>query len=250
MFRAADSAFRALVLGSACALSVVACGPAAQEPEDVAPITTELALRDGMRALWVDHATWTHQYLISAISNLPDADEAAARLLQNQTDIGNAIKPFYGEDAGNALTGLLNDHITIATEIVAAAKAGNTTALDDARARWTTNADEISAFLASANPNWPLADVQSMMRGHLDQTLAEATALLTGDANAEIQAYDEIVDHLMHMADVLSDGLIAQFPDLISPDPASERDQARGCLCRPIAPEPIRYRECDQAVLR
>lgn len=182
-------------------------------------------LRDGMRALWVDHVTWTHLYLVSAISNLPDVDETAMRLMQNQTDIGNAIKPFYGEDAGNALTALLNDHITIATEIVAAAKAGDTTSLDDAKTRWSANADEISAFLADANPNWPLADLQEMMHGHLEQTLTEATARLTGDANAEIEAYDEIVDHILHMADALSDGLIAQFPTLISSNPASERDQ-------------------------
>ena len=121
-----------------------------------------------MRKLWEDHITWTRLYIVSAVGGLADKDATAQRLLQNQTDIGNAIKPFYGDAAGAKLTALLRDHILVAAELIDAAKAGNKPKQDDATKRWFANADEIAAFLSGANAkNWPLADAKKMMHDHL-----------------------------------------------------------------------------------
>lgn len=185
-------------------------------PITIQPITSELELRDSMRTLWVDHVVWTRVYLVSALDGLPGTDAAAARLLQNQDDIGRAIAPFYGAAAGDALAALLREHITIAVEIVTAARASDPPTLEDAMRRWSVNADAIATFLAGANPNWSEADLKAMMRTHLDQTLVEATARLDGDFAADIEAYDAIVDHILHMADTLSAGIATQFPDKVS----------------------------------
>src|SRR5215471_18734788 len=96
-------------------------------------------LRSDMRKLWEDHITWTRLYIVEAVADLPGKDETAKRLLQNQVDIGNAIKPFYGEAAGTKLTALLKDHILIAVEIVDAAKKGDAAKKDDAVRRWSSN---------------------------------------------------------------------------------------------------------------
>jgi hypothetical protein len=85
-------------------------------------------LKDNMRKLWEDHVTWTRNVIFCLVDDLPGADQATKRLLQNQVDIGNAIKPYYGDDAGKKLTDLLTPHITIAAELVKAAKAGNNAA--------------------------------------------------------------------------------------------------------------------------
>jgi hypothetical protein len=173
----------------------------------------EVVFRNDMRKLWEDHVTWTRLYIVSALADLPDAGPTAERLLQNQADIGNAIKPFYGEAAGEQLTALLRDHILIAADLLAAAKADDTAAFEDAQARWYANSDDIAAFLSSANPHhWPLEPTQAMMREHLDLTLQEASARLAGDWSADIAAYDQIHLQALHMADMLSDGIISQFP--------------------------------------
>lgn len=172
-----------------------------------------VAFRQTMRHLWEDHAFWTRSYIISAVADLPDTQATAERLLQNQTDIGNAVAGFYGEEAGAALTELLREHILTAADLVAAAKAGDQDAVAKASEAWYANADEISAFLASANPAWPEDALKEMMKMHLDQTLVEATAQLTGDYATGIASYDEIVNHIHAMADALSGGIIAQFPD-------------------------------------
>jgi hypothetical protein len=190
-----------------------------EEATNTYPSTTEtpidrLAFQADMRRLWEDHITWTRLYIISAAADLPDRDLTAQRLLRNQTDIGNAIKTFYGEDAGNELTTLLEEHILGAVDLLDAAKAGDQAAVEVARANWYANADAIGAFLSAANPEqWPLAEMQTGMRMHLDVTLEEATARLTGDFETDIAAYDKVHDHILAFADLLSNGIIQQFPD-------------------------------------
>jgi hypothetical protein len=173
------------------------------------------AFHDAMRKLWEDHITWTRLVIVGVIGDLPAADleESVKRLLQNQVDIGNAIKPFYGAEAGDQLTELLTDHILIAAEILQAAEDGNTAVLNDAIARWYANADDIAEFLNSANPeNWPLEEMRAMMREHLDLTLEEAVTYLNGDYEASIAAYDQVHNQALEMADMLSEGIIQQFP--------------------------------------
>jgi len=188
--------------------------PARPAPSDTAAPMSQAIFHDAMRQLWEDHITWTRLYIVSAAGNLPDADQAAQRLLRNQTDIGNAIKPFYGDAAGERLTGLLRGHILTAAKLIGAAKAGDTAAVSAAAGAWYANADSIAALLSGANArNWPLATLQSAMRMHLDLTLKEATARLHGDWAADIAAYDEVHRHILQMADVLSGGIVKQFPD-------------------------------------
>lgn len=173
-----------------------------------------------MRRLWEDHIVWTRQYIVSAATlegDMPDIGPTAARLFANQVDIGNAIAPYYGDAAGAALTALLNDHIAIAAEAIVEAKAGDDAGLTAALGRWYANADDIASFLAAANPDyWPFDAMSGHMRGHLDLTLDEAVARLTGDYPADIAAYDQVHDQILHMADMLSAGIINQFPQRFS----------------------------------
>jgi hypothetical protein len=180
---------------------------------DSPPISRQTFNAD-MRKLWEDHVTWTRLYIVSALAGLPDKDATAQRLLQNQADLGNAIKPFYGDEAGTKLTALLRDHILIAAELIDAAKAGDKTKQDDATKRWFANADDIAAFLSGANPkNWPLADAKKMMHDHLTMTTEEVVAHLQKDWAASIASYDKVHNQILHMADMLSSGIEAQFPN-------------------------------------
>jgi thioesterase domain-containing protein len=172
------------------------------------------AFHDGMRQLWEDHITWTRIYIVNALAGLPSKDATAQRLLQNQIDIGNAVKAFYGDGGGEKLTSLLKDHILIAAELIDAAKAGDAAKQDAATKRWSANADDIAAFLSGANTkNWPLPEMKSMMHKHLDLTTAEVVAGLKKDWAADIAAYDEVHVQILKMADMLSAGIVKQFPD-------------------------------------
>lgn len=175
------------------------------------PATTakSVAVQQEMRRLWEDHIVWTRMAIVSLEADTPDKDAAVGRLLRNQTDIGNALKPFFGNTAGATVTRLLRDHILIAADVIAAAKAGDAAALADAQKRWLANADAIAAGLHGLNPkHWPLAVLQREMRTHLKLTTAEAVARLQGNWAADVAAYDKVHRHILHMADLLSAGLV------------------------------------------
>ena len=170
-------------------------------------------LRADMRKLWEDHIGWTRGYIISALAGLPDTDAAAGRLLKNQEDIGNAIAAYYGPAAGTKLTALLKDHIMIATEVLKAAKANDSAAVAAQQERWSANADEIAVFLSGANPAWDRATVRDALQKHLDFTTQEVVSRLKADWAADIAAYDANHDHMLMLSDMLTNGIVKQFPN-------------------------------------
>jgi acyl-coenzyme A synthetase/AMP-(fatty) acid ligase len=175
------------------------------------------AFQDAMRRLWSDHVAYTRLFIVSAASDAKDKDATTQRLLQNQTDIGNAVAGFYGRDAGNKLTALLKDHILIAASIVAAAKAGDNAKVTSENNRWRANATDLAKFLHGANPkHWPEATLQSALFTHLTQTLSEASNELKGNYAASIKDYDQAMTHMLMVADTLTDGIVAQFPSKFS----------------------------------
>jgi len=169
-------------------------------------------LRMAMHKLWEDHIVWTRNVILNIMDDLPGTEQAVNRLLSNQDDIGNAVKPFYGDAGGKELTRLLREHITTAADLLKAAKTGNNSAFDAANKKWFVNADEISNFLSKANPNWKLADMKKMMHDHLTLTTDEAVARLKKDYAADVKAYDKVHNEILMMADMLTDGIIKQFP--------------------------------------
>jgi hypothetical protein len=193
------------------ARTTLAHGHAASTPRALP--AAQLVLHDQMRQLWEDHVTWTRLAIVTFADGSAGFDATAQRLLRNQDDIGAAVGSFYGAAAGDSLTLLLRDHITIAVELLRAVKSGDTTAFDDARARWYANSDDIADFLSAANPrSWPQDLMRADMRTHLDQTLTEAAAELGGDHAASVASYDDIHTHILGMADLLTGGIVAQFP--------------------------------------
>lgn len=208
---AAASAAAALAATAATAATAHGGIPHASQQGSVS--AKEVALRSGMRQLWEDHVMWTRLAVLSLTTGAPDTDATVGRLLENQTDIGNAVKPFYGKAAGARLTAKLRTHILVAADVIAAARAGDETKLAAAQARWQRNADEIAALLASVNPrHWKLSTMKRELQIHLALTTGEVVARLQGNWGADVAAYDRIHRHALHLADLLSTGLVKQFP--------------------------------------
>ncbi len=172
-----------------------------------------ITLKQDMRKLWTDHVVWTRDYIIAALGDQPDAQAAANRLMKNQEDIGKAIATYYGAPAGQQLTTLLKEHITIAVDVIKAAKAGDKAAQQKADSRWQQNGVQIAEFLSKANPNWPRATLADMMKMHLTTTTDEVVARLNKNWDADVRAFDAVYNHILKMSDALADGIVKQFPE-------------------------------------
>jgi hypothetical protein len=212
-----SSTLLAVVVASALGAMTHAAAPSQTDAPRAgsAPASTDAAaiLKQDMRKLWTDHVVWTRGYIVAALDNQPDAEAAAARLMKNQEDMGATVGKFYGDAAGRQLTTLLKEHITIAVDLVKAAKAADKSGQQQADRRWEENAIQIADFLSKANPNWPRATLVEMMKTHLSTTSSEVVERLNKNWDGDVRAFDAVYDHILKMSDALSDGIVKQFPD-------------------------------------
>ncbi|MGE0010463.1 MAG: glycosyltransferase [Candidatus Babeliales bacterium] len=170
-------------------------------------------LRSTMLAHWQDHITYLRNFIISSLAHLEDKDAIHKRFLKNQEDIGNEFKPFYGEQAGNELTRLLKEHEAIGGDIIKAAMVQNKQLVEENKAKWRANADQIAQFISGLNPYWSMHEIKDMMYIHLDTTDGQLTSRLKKDWNGDIAAFDEGHKHMVEFANILTSGIIKQFPD-------------------------------------
>ncbi|MCP8971031.1 glycosyltransferase [Ectobacillus ponti] len=175
---------------------------------------SEVRFENEFRKLWLDHVLWTSNYITSATTaGAEDQQQVLARLLRNQEDLGNAVKPVYGEKGGNQLTALLKEHIVIAGKLVDAAKAGQTASVNQLNKEWHQNASDLAAFLSGANPYLKDEDLKKLLFMHLELVANDLSASLKKDWEARITAIDEGVTHIILMADTISAGVVKQFPE-------------------------------------
>jgi hypothetical protein len=211
-----------LLTGSALALviasfsSVQANDSPLQTGSSVAISPTAIALKNDMRKLWTDHVVWTRDYIVAAVDDHASTQSVANRLMRNQEDIGNAVGKIYGAAAGQQLTTLLKEHISIAVDLVKAAKAGDKAGQQAADAKWQQNGTAIADFLSKANPHLPRATLVELMKGHLLTTTTEVVARLNKKWDDDVRAFDEVYRHILMMSDALSDGIVKQFPQKFS----------------------------------
>jgi hypothetical protein len=201
-----------VVVGTFLIASVGGAAPADHSHPSTA-LSAAATLHQNMRALWSDHVIWTRDYIVAAVADQPDQQAAAARLMKNQEDIGAAIAVYYGQPAGAKLTELLKAHISIAVDLIKAAKAGDSAAQQHADLAWNGNAEDIADFLSKANPNWPRATLVAMMNTHLSTTTNEVVARLKKDWEQDVRAFDAVYHHILEMSDALSAGIVKQFPN-------------------------------------
>ncbi|MCO5248325.1 MAG: hypothetical protein M9887_05175 [Chitinophagales bacterium] len=187
--------------------------------DDVKTITNNntsanyLQLRSDMTKLWAEHMNWTYS-TVEAFFHAPDQLNARLnRLLANQEDIGNAIAVYYGTEVGKTVEDSLKAHIMDAVPVLTAAQNGDEAALEKAVNDWFQNAENIGKLLASVNPYWDEEMMVEMMRKHISSTIDYSLDLLHGDYEKSIDDFQIAFDHMMMMADDLSEGIYKQFPE-------------------------------------
>lgn len=172
----------------------------------------EVRLKSAMRLVWEQHVYWTRMTIISIAFNLPDVDFVTARLLRNATDMGNLLRPFYGNDIAAKFSNLIREHLIIAAELVKASKAGDQNAAAAAERRWYANGALISKFLSTINPNISKNKFRAMFFEHLALTKSEAVFMLQKEFQSSIAVFNKIEAEALQMADTITVAIVKQFP--------------------------------------
>lgn len=182
-----------------------------------ASFTGDVALTAQMLDLWEQHVAWNRNVMLCIVDELPGTAEAIERLQQNKIEIGNSIKPFYGNAAGDELTELLQAHVSISVEVMRFAKEEKHSKLQEANDRWYANADAIASFLADINSYWATDEIQLIIKDQLRFTTTQAVCRINKDYPADIIAYDKAHADVLQMAEIFADGIANQFPEKINP---------------------------------
>ena len=119
----------------------------------------------------LQHVMWTRMVVLESYMIFLNYNSPHKDYFCNATDFGNALVPFYGEEAAMTFENLFSQHITLAAELVGAAKAGDSEQVDAIWQRWLDNANQIAEFLVGINPNWMLEDWNAMLQEHLSYLL-------------------------------------------------------------------------------
>jgi len=166
-------------------------------------------VRVEMRQLWAEHMEWTYATVDAFFHDQAGLTPKLNRLLQNQEDIGNSIKPYFGNEAGEKLAKLLTEHIQLAVPVLSAAQNGNNASLEEAIDNWYANAQEIGDDFAILNPKaWDQEALRDIWKTHITQTVGYSVALLQNNLDDAIAQYQQAYDHMMEMADEMTDGIV------------------------------------------
>jgi hypothetical protein len=171
----------------------------------------EVKLKVAMRKLWEDYAIWTRQFIVDLLASLPSIDKTTERLLKNQEAIGNCMKQFLGDTAGDTITSLLKDHITTTTDLLKAIKAGDVTGSATLETDVATNEENIATFFATINPYYSKDELIDMLDTNMILVKYQCIARMNGDYNADVMYFDMGLHHILVISDYLFKGIIERF---------------------------------------
>jgi hypothetical protein len=90
--------------------------------------------------------------------------------------------------------------------------AGNKEAMNAGVQKMNKNAEEIAAFLSSANPNWPRGALLAAVAAHVGFHMAQIEAINAKDFSSEAKTWEAMKNQVYTIADTLADGIVKQFP--------------------------------------
>jgi hypothetical protein len=143
-----------------------------------------------------------------------EADEYGEK---NAKAIGHSIDPFYGQAAGGKFAALFVGHYSGVKDYMKAAFGnnfkGSATLKKSALDKVTKNANEIAAFLSSANPNLPKGTVYGLLVTHAQQHIMFIDATAKKNWPGEADMWEPMVKHIYTISDAVAEAIAKQFPD-------------------------------------
>ncbi len=162
-------------------------------------------LRGVMRKLWQDRSIYTRAVAIGVAADLPDLVRSHQRLVRNQVDIGDAVRPYFGDMMADVFTALLQEEVNRACAAFTAAKSGDPARREAAETAWRGAAADVASFVSAVDSSAGSQDtLVGMVSRLVDATAAQMHCRLKGDWTGDLAAFEMARQYARITADALS----------------------------------------------
>jgi hypothetical protein len=168
--------------------------------------------KSNMKRLWLENMSYTRNFIISSLADLPDLPKLKERLNKNHSDIAEEFKTFYGNIVAENVAEILQKHITTTEEIVKVVNKGTQEQFLEINARWEANAEELAEFLNIKMPKIAKQTFSNMFYKQLTATSGQIVARVKKDWDSDFAYFDKGLVNVQVIAETLADGLMKQFP--------------------------------------
>ena len=183
-----------------------------------------LVFRMDSRTLWTRYALGMINYSVSDFGSMASTPAVEKNLSRNAAAVGDYFIPYYGITAGTKIGALLSVLLVNGTRVVEAIKNKKTdiTVYTDI---WSRQIDDLATYLNELNPSqYPKSLLEEMLVNLTGFWADDFQARYKNDFAADAVALDNILKVAVSglpnhtnkgyssLADILSRGLIAQFP--------------------------------------
>jgi hypothetical protein len=192
------------------AVAAVAQGAANQQPRTEKTWQTAAAQRE----LWLGHIFWIRNVSFATLNkNDAAAKTADEQVIANAHSIAGTFEPFYGAAAKDSFFKLLaGGHYGAVKAYLVATADGNATAQATATEAITSNAEDIADFFSKANPYLPKDELIGALLLHGAHHIQQIQELKERKYDSEASTWEEMKNHIYHIADATADALAKQFP--------------------------------------
>lgn len=183
-----------------------------------------MTFRMDSRTLWTRYALGMVNYSVSDLGNLASTNNVKNSMARNASGVGTFFTPYYGYTTGAKIGDYLNALCVNGTKVVSVIKSGKTD-IAVYQDIWQKQCLSLAEYFNKINPNNYPTDLLAEMFTNLTKFWADDfIARYNDDFAADAVALDNILkvgvtgvpDHARagysSIADILSRGVIAQFP--------------------------------------
>lgn len=182
--------------------------------EVVNTIPPECRFRLVVCKLAEDFLVSTRVLVFSIAANSKETAYAIERLRRNYLDIGAMIELYFGPDISSETTRLLKAQTEQKHKFLDAIKSGDIERTEKVKKQLYENTDSISASLGMSISSYlSQAQMKKYLRRLIDLTGQLLQFRMDGRWSEEINAYDRLHEYCLGVSDMLSSGIIKQFPE-------------------------------------
>lgn len=182
-----------------------------------------MTFRMDSRTLWTKYALGLVNYAVSSVANLSTTPSVEERLTKSASLLGDYFIPYYGIRAGSDIARLLTDIFNNGVDVVETMKENGD--IVPLQIKWASQVRELAELFNRLNPSqYPVSLLEEMLDALTKLWTDNIKARFTNNIILNAESIDGInklvitgiANHVnkgyQSLADVLSRGVIAQYP--------------------------------------